>query len=60
MFDYAAGACRHDVESLPATPGPWIRAPNAGSITAALIVAAALLVVFAVRDHVAGRSDVAG
>ena len=60
VFDYVAAACRHDVEKLPATPGPWIRTPDFGSLTVALIVAFALLAMFALRDCSARGSRVAG
>jgi hypothetical protein len=59
VYDYVAGACRHDVEKLPANPGPWIRTPDFGSLSAALLVAAAFLVVFTVRDRSTGGSHTA-
>jgi hypothetical protein len=60
VYDYVAGACRHDVERLPATPGPWIRTPDFGSVGAALIVTVAFLAVFAIRDRSTRGSRVAG
>jgi len=60
VYDYSASACRHDVEQLPATPGPWIRTPDIGSASVALIVGVALLAIFAFRDRSAGNSRVAG
>ena len=60
VYDYVAGACRHDVERLPATPGPWIRAPDFGSVSAALLVAVAFLAGFAIRDRSTCGSRAAG
>jgi hypothetical protein len=60
VYDYVANACRHDVERLPATPGPWIRTPDFGSIGAALIIIVAFLAIFAVRDRSTRGSRVAG
>ena len=51
VYDYVAGACRHDVEKLPATPGPWIRTPDFGSLSVALAAATVFLAAFAIRDQ---------
>jgi hypothetical protein len=60
VYDYVGGVCRHDVDKLPATPGPWLRRPGVASITVALVVVAGLLIGFAVRDHSGRPSRLAG
>ena len=60
VYDYAASACRQDVDKLPTAPRSWIRMPDLESVGAALIVAAAFVVVFAIRDRSTRDSRVGG
>src|SRR3982074_1850290 len=57
VYDYVAGSCRHDVEKLPVTPGPWIRTPDFGSLSVALAAAAVFLATFALRDQLRIQSQ---
>ncbi|HEU4994177.1 MAG TPA: hypothetical protein VFT29_05130 [Gemmatimonadaceae bacterium] len=51
VYDYVAHACRTDVQTLPSGPSSLLRAPDAGSIVIALIVAMALARIFITVDR---------
>jgi hypothetical protein len=51
VYDYAARACRTDVESRPSRPIALFRAPDGGSLMVAAFVALAILRLFVTLDR---------
>jgi hypothetical protein len=51
VYDYAAGTCRTDVQSLPSGSIAWLRVPDRGSLMVGAFVALAILRLFVTQDR---------